>query len=68
MTRFQLPYRQHYRSAVADAFEIYIAILRSIEGLIDIELGRDTPDWRVKHACPPCSYEECINTHVVPVL
>ena len=56
----QVPYRRRYRSALADAFEIYITILRSIEKLVSQELGRDTPDWRVQHACPPCTYEECI--------
>jgi len=57
-----MPYRRRYRSALADAFEIYITILRSIEKLVNQELGRGTPDWRVKHACPPCTYEECIST------
>ena len=47
---------------LADAFEIYILILRTIEKVVDQELGRDTPDWQVKHACPPCSYEECISS------
>jgi hypothetical protein len=26
--------------------------------LVNAELQRDTPDWRVKNACPPCTYEE----------
>ena len=58
---FQMPYRRHYRIALADTFKIYIMILRSIEKLVSQELGRDTADWRVKHACPPCTYEECIS-------
>jgi hypothetical protein len=55
----QVPYRRRYRTALADALEIYITIIRSIENLVSQELGRDTPDWRVKNACPPCTYEEC---------
>ena len=55
-----MPYRRRYRSALADAFEIYVTILRSIEKLVSKELGRESPDWRVKNACPPCTYEECI--------
>ena len=65
MTCFQVPYRRRYRSAIADTFEIYITILQIVEALVNKELGRDAPDWRVKHACPPCTYEECISTYVL---
>jgi len=56
-----MPYRQRYRTALADALEIYITIIRSVERLVTLELGHDVPDWRVKNACPPCTYEECTN-------
>ena len=59
MVRIQVPYRRRYRTALADAFEIYVTILGSVEKLVSQELGRNTTDWRVKHACPPCTYEEC---------
>ena len=62
MLHSQVPYRRRYRSALADAFEIYVVILRSIEEIVNQELGRDVPDWRVQHACPPCTYEECTRT------
>ena len=55
----QVPYRRRYRSSFADAFEIYVVLLRSIKKLVDQELGRDVLDWRVKNTCPPCTYEEC---------
>lgn len=57
----QVPYRRWYRTALADALEIYITIIRSIEKLVGQELGRGAPDWRVKNAGPPCTYEECTN-------
>ena len=60
-TSSQVPYRRRYRSSFADTFETYVIILRLVKGLVDQELGRDVPDWRVKHACPPCTYEECIH-------
>ena len=59
IAHFQVPYHRRYRSSLSDAFEIYVIILRSIERRVAQELGRDSPDWRVKHACPPCTYEEC---------
>lgn len=62
-----MPYRRRYRSTLADAFEIYVTILRSIEKLMSQELGRDTPDWRVQHTCPPCTYEECTSARCICV-
>ena len=61
MIHAQVPYRWRYRTALADALEIYITIIRSIEKVVGQELGRDIPDRRVKNACPPCTYEECTN-------
>ncbi|KAI0349069.1 hypothetical protein OH77DRAFT_1507574 [Trametes cingulata] len=53
---YYIPYRRFYRTAIADAFDIYISILREVERQVMQELGRDTPDWRALNACPPCAY------------
>ena len=39
--------------------------MQAVDRVVDQELGRDVPDWRVKNACPPCSYEERISTNVL---
>ena len=45
LAHFKITYRQHYHSAFADTFEIYIMILRSVEKLVSQELGCNAPDW-----------------------
>ena len=53
----QWPYRWRYRTAIANAFDVYLTIKCMVNDHIAAALGRDTPDWRVKNACPPCRYK-----------
>lgn len=39
------------------AFDIYLRILRVVDRLTALQLGRAGPDWRVTHSCPPCHYQ-----------
>ncbi len=55
----QTPYRRTLRAAIADAFDIYLSILRAVKKRVTVALGRDTPDWRALYACPACGYEVC---------
>ncbi|KAH9846929.1 hypothetical protein C2E23DRAFT_872057 [Lenzites betulinus] len=54
---YALPYRRRYRTALSSCFDVYLMILYTIEKRMQVALGRDTPDWRVKNVCPACSYE-----------
>ncbi|KAI9063698.1 hypothetical protein FKP32DRAFT_1676382 [Trametes sanguinea] len=54
--QYYIPYRPLYRTAIADAFDVYLTIQRSITSRIMKTLGRDEPDWRARNACPACSY------------
>ncbi|OSC99715.1 hypothetical protein PYCCODRAFT_1372708 [Trametes coccinea BRFM310] len=54
---YALPYCRRYRTALSDSFDIYLSILRVVEKRVSQALGRDSPDWRVKNACPACCYE-----------
>jgi hypothetical protein len=38
------------------AFDLYSAIRREVRGRIMKALGRDAPEWRLRHACPCCLY------------
>ncbi|KAJ7803591.1 hypothetical protein B0H13DRAFT_1671632 [Mycena leptocephala] len=38
-------------------FDIYLAIRANVGGRVQAALGRDTPDWRLKNACPACLYK-----------
>ena len=55
----QIPYRPRYRRVFADAFDIYLEVIRVVDSRVKVALGQDDPDWRVLNACPACSYEVC---------
>ncbi|KAJ6569171.1 hypothetical protein B0H19DRAFT_1209333 [Mycena capillaripes] len=37
--------------------DVYFAIREVVDRRVQVALGRDTPDWRLKNACPPCMYK-----------
>jgi hypothetical protein len=39
------------------AFDIYLSILGAVDNHVKTALGRDTGDWRLRHACPACMYK-----------
>ncbi|KAF8169554.1 hypothetical protein K438DRAFT_1909486 [Mycena galopus ATCC 62051] len=38
-------------------FDLYLAIRARVEKRVEVALGRDTPNWRLKNACPACLYK-----------
>ncbi|RDX46383.1 hypothetical protein OH76DRAFT_1356170 [Lentinus brumalis] len=54
---YTIPYRRFYRTALADAFDIYLTLLRDVKTQVMGALGRDAPGWRAKNACPACNYK-----------
>ncbi|KAG1871441.1 hypothetical protein F4604DRAFT_1583258 [Suillus subluteus] len=53
---YAVPYRRSYRTTLSSTFDTYLTVLRVVEKRVNTALQRDTPNWRVQHACPPCSY------------
>ncbi|KAF8185590.1 hypothetical protein K438DRAFT_1907690 [Mycena galopus ATCC 62051] len=39
------------------AFDVYLAIRARVEKRVQVVLGRDIPNWRLKNACPACLYK-----------
>ncbi|KAJ6501407.1 hypothetical protein DFH09DRAFT_1335950 [Mycena vulgaris] len=39
------------------AFDVYLAIRAVVDQRVQVVLGRDTPHWRLKNACPCCLYK-----------
>ncbi|KAJ6564784.1 hypothetical protein B0H19DRAFT_1209940 [Mycena capillaripes] len=39
------------------AFDVYLAIRAVVDRRVQVALGRNTPDWRLKNACPSCLYK-----------
>lgn len=38
-------------------FDVYLQIRASVHNRVQSTLGRDSPDWRLKHAFPTCTYK-----------
>ena len=36
---------------------MYLELRRQTDSLVNSALGRDTPNWRLKNACPACTYK-----------
>ncbi|KAJ7260849.1 hypothetical protein B0H12DRAFT_1013808 [Mycena haematopus] len=39
------------------AFDVYLAVRATVDKRVQVALGRDSPDWRLKNACPACLYK-----------
>ncbi|KAG1889612.1 uncharacterized protein F5891DRAFT_1131821 [Suillus fuscotomentosus] len=50
-------FHRHLSRQFSIAFDLYLQIRRSVAALVAESLQRNSPDWRLKHACPTCTYE-----------
>jgi hypothetical protein len=39
------------------AFDVYLAVRARVDKRVQVALGQDVPDWRLKNACPACLYK-----------
>lgn len=61
---YRFPYRRNYRNQLSQTFEIYVRLCDKIDAKVQKACGRDAKNWRVKNACPPCTYEVCHASYV----
>ncbi|KAF9493811.1 hypothetical protein BDN71DRAFT_1483328 [Pleurotus eryngii] len=54
---YNVLYRQCWRNALVNTYDIFLLLHHQIDAQVRSALGRDTENWRVLHACPPCGYE-----------
>lgn len=52
----QIEFHRHLSRQFSIAFDLYLEIRRCVATKVAKALQRDSPDWRVKHTCPACSY------------
>ncbi|KAJ7838459.1 hypothetical protein B0H14DRAFT_3087059 [Mycena olivaceomarginata] len=52
-----VPYQPYLRQQFSTAYDIYLEIRRQTDCLVNSALGRNTPNWRLKHTCPACMYK-----------
>lgn len=53
----QVQFRAHLARQFSIAFDLYLAILAEVNKCVMAALLRDSPDWRLSHACPACTYK-----------
>jgi hypothetical protein len=53
----QTQYRRYLDQQFSIAFDLYLAIRLAVHNFVQAALGRDSPDWRLRHACPACTYK-----------
>ncbi|KAI0704566.1 hypothetical protein C8Q76DRAFT_631002 [Earliella scabrosa] len=54
---YSIPYHRSLRTALADVFDVYLMIIRTVDQRVRAALGRDLPNWRILYGCPACGYE-----------
>ena len=51
-----MPFKPYLTRQFTIAFDLYLSILTFIDEAVQTMLKRDSPDWRLRHACPACTY------------
>ena len=49
-------FRRYLSRQFSIAFDVYLQILSNVDSLVNEALHRDSPNWRLKHCCPACTY------------
>ncbi|KAJ7028886.1 hypothetical protein C8F04DRAFT_1212051 [Mycena alexandri] len=49
--------RPYLATQFSVAFDIYLAIRARVHTRVQVALGRNTPNWRLRNACPACLYK-----------
>lgn len=52
-----VPFRPYLRKQFSICFDIYLAVRLRVDQRIQVALKHDDPGWRLRHACPACTYK-----------
>ncbi|KAG6870825.1 hypothetical protein C0992_012353, partial [Termitomyces sp. T32_za158] len=52
-----VPFQSHLSKQFSLAYDVYLSIRAETERRIQAALERNTPQWRLRHACPACTYK-----------
>ncbi|KAI0684586.1 hypothetical protein BC835DRAFT_1292791, partial [Cytidiella melzeri] len=50
------PFSRSFVGQFSSTFDVYLEILHRVDNRVNEELKRDSPEWRLRNACPPCMY------------
>ena len=51
------PFKPYLCRQFGISYDLYLRIRAGVDQRVQIALKRNTPDWKLRHACPPCTYE-----------
>jgi hypothetical protein len=52
-----VPFRPYLSQQFSISYDLYLSIREDVERRVRVALGRDSPNWRLRHTCPACSYK-----------
>ncbi|KAG6848526.1 hypothetical protein H0H93_016281 [Arthromyces matolae] len=53
----RIPFRQYLAQQFTIAYDLYSEIRINVQTRVNVALGRDADKWRLKNACPACTYK-----------
>ncbi|KAJ3575677.1 hypothetical protein NP233_g931 [Leucocoprinus birnbaumii] len=54
---FGIPFRSYLSEQFSICYDVYAQILEEVKLRVARALKRDTPQWRLRNACPACTYK-----------
>jgi len=54
---YQVPFERWLSRQFSIAYDLYLDIRCRVDSLVQAALQRDSPDWRLRNACPACTYK-----------
>jgi len=52
-----IPFRHYLSTQFSICFDLYLSIRDEVDHRLRVALGRDGPNWRLRHACPACTHK-----------
>ncbi|KAF7984573.1 hypothetical protein HWV62_13791 [Athelia sp. TMB] len=52
-----VPFKRYLSTQFSIAHDVHLAIRASVDKIVQSALHRNSPDWRIRHACPACTYK-----------
>ncbi|KAF7967244.1 hypothetical protein HWV62_35063 [Athelia sp. TMB] len=52
-----VPFKRYLSTQFSITHDVHLAIRASVDSIVQAALRRDSPDWRLRHACPACTYK-----------
>jgi hypothetical protein len=52
-----IPFRPYLSIQFSICFDLFLSICDEVDHRLQVALGRDSPNWRLRHACPACTHK-----------